>query len=67
MHTHQTKKGVLCFPAVWWPVKVSSVEGRAMIEREKNYPLMRTEDGRILRINKNNLIKIETKKELKND
>jgi len=58
---YQTKKGQLCFPAAWWPVKTNSREGQAMIDREKRWPLMYMSDGRVLRINRNNLIKLNKK------
>ena len=61
MYTHQTLKGALCFQCVRWPVNKTTIEGRAAIEREEKWPLMRMEDGRILRIAKRNLIKIKPK------
>lgn len=65
MYTHQTKKGALCFPCLSLPYRVTNAEGAAYKNREEKWPLMRMEDGRILRIAKSNLVRVELKKEIK--
>lgn len=65
MYTHITTKGTACFPCLSWPYRVTNAEGAAYKTREEKWPLMRMEDGRILRIAKRNLIKIELSKEWK--
>ena len=65
MYTHITTKGALCFPCLSWPYRTTTIDGAAYKTREEKWPLMRTEDGRILRIAKRNLVRVELKKEIK--